>query len=72
MDGRLDGETRQNEGLQKTEKIQKRQVLSIQCVDLRACIQTETIKMTDGQMDGELGQILYEQENEDDRRSKSG
>jgi len=60
MDGRLDCETRQNAGLQKKEKIQKRQALSLQCVDLRTCIQAQIMRMTDGQMDGKLGQINYD------------
>jgi hypothetical protein len=60
MDGRLDGETRQNAGLQKKEKIQRRQALSIQCIDLRTCIQTQMRRMTDGQIDGKLGQINYD------------
>jgi hypothetical protein len=72
MDGRLDGETRQNEGLQKKERIQKRQVLSTKRVDLRTCMQRQTIRIMDGQTDRELGQINYEQENEDDQKSKSG
>jgi hypothetical protein len=69
MDGRLEGETKQNERLQKKEKIQKREVLSIKCAYLRTCIQTQTIRLTDGQMDGELGQINCDQENEDTRKT---
>jgi len=65
----MDGKTKQNR-LQNEKKMQKRQIVSIQRVDLRICVQTQTIRIMDGRMDGELGQINYDQTTEDDQSSK--